>query len=182
MRWLYFIRHGEPDFPEGVHLCLGRTELPLSERGKAQARAAARAFRDRHLPLFSSPQQRAMETARAFPGPVTAVPGLRERDMGQWDGLSFHEIRARFPRLYAARGEDPSLLPPGAEDEGTVRARFAEALEVILRSCPGDAIVVTHSGVLSAYFGIKKPDYGEMIPVCFEEQKGGEPVWIGFRC
>ena len=35
------------------------------------------------------------------------MPALRELGVGDWEGLTFQEIRRRFPETYALRGEDP---------------------------------------------------------------------------
>lgn len=65
--------------------------------------------------VFSSPLTRAVQTARKIDGSITTMTGLRELDYGQWDGLTFAEIRWRFPELYAARERDKSLMPPGSD-------------------------------------------------------------------
>ncbi len=162
---LFLLRHGEPDFPNGEHMCLGRTELPLSSLGRKQASAVAREWADREFTLYSSPQIRCLETARAFGREIHVLDGLRERDMGVWDGLSFRQIRQQYPELYAARAENKNLLPPGAEALSEAKARFSEALARIRRECRSDAVVVTHSGVISLYLDIQKPVYCQVIEI-----------------
>ena len=79
------------------------------------------------------------------------MTGLRELDYGQWDGLTFTEIRQRFPELYAARAQDKSLLPPGAEPPEQALARFADAMAEAARVSPGDFAVVAHGGVIELF-------------------------------
>lgn len=150
MSTLYLIRHGEPEFPGGLRLCLGRTDLPLSILGRLQAALAAAGLRGRVSAVYSSPLKRAAETAGVFEMPVETLPGLAEQDAGEWDGLSFEEIRAGWPELYARRGEQPYLPMPGAEPEEAVVKRFADAVEYVRRS-GADAALVSHAGAIRLY-------------------------------
>lgn len=151
MRNIYLIRHGQPDFPDGKHMCLGRTDLPLSKLGCLQAALLGAEFADRQVTLFSSPLLRATQTARAFGKPFTVLDDFRELDMGQWDGLTFDEIRRRFPELYAARATDKTLPFPDAENRQDGLKRFTRALEKALSMCSGDVAVITHSAVMELF-------------------------------
>ena len=115
MKKVYLIRHGLPDFPGGKRMCLGITDIPMGEKGLAQAAEMAR-----NLPpvttVFSSPLTRAVQTAQAIGLPVAILEDLREMDAGEWDGLTFERIRERYPELYAARANDLTIPLPGAED------------------------------------------------------------------
>ena len=160
---IYLIRHGQPDFPGGKKMCIGRTDLPLSKLGKLQAGLLLPYFKDKQITVFSSPLTRARQTAAMLERPVTILPGLAELDMGQWDGLTFDEIRVRFPELYAARATDKTLPFPDAEDKGAGLARFREAIGQALNSCDGDIVLVTHSGVMELLLGTtEKAPYGSV--------------------
>ena len=121
MKKVYLIRHGLPDFPNGQRMCIGTTDLPMAKPGLLQATEMAK-----KLPpvtaVFSSPLIRAVQTAEAIGLPITVLDGLRELNAGEWDGLTFDQIRQRYPELYAARGKDLTTPLPGAEDhkEGLV--------------------------------------------------------------
>lgn len=173
MKDVYLIRHGLPDFPGGQRMCLGATDLPLGQEGLAQARAMAAALPPVTM-VFSSPLTRAAETARAIGLPVTILPGLRELSFGAWDGLTFDRIRRDYPRLYAARGEDPTLPLPGQEDPALALARFRGAMDTAARTAPGDFAVVAHGGVIAGFLesiggGRRKPGYTEVIPLSWED-------------
>ena len=146
-------------------MCLGRTDLPLDTLGRLQAALLGVSLRP--AALYSSPLVRARETARPM-GEAKILPGLTERFAGDWDGLCFDEIRSRWPELYAARGEDPSLPMPGAEPDSAALARFSAALEAILRETPRGAAAVSHAGVIGLYLeslglpGVKIP-YGSYV-------------------
>lgn len=150
MKTLYLIRHGLPAFPGGERMCLGTTDLPLSEAGRQQAREMAR-----KLPpvtaVYASALSRAVETAWFLGRPVTILPGLGEIHQGQWDGLTFQEIRREYPRLYEARGKNRDLPPPGGEPREQALARFTQALHQAAAQSPGDLAVVSHRGVIALY-------------------------------
>ena len=92
---------------------------------------------------------RCRQTAEALAGalPVGIVPGLAEQDCGLWDGLSFDEIRARFPEEYARRGVDPALPPPGGEPPEQAAARGLRALSALMARTEGNVAAVAHAGL-----------------------------------
>ena len=103
------------------------------------------------LMLYSSPLLRCRSTALLLSAGrwrTEIDPDLRELDVGDWEGLSFREIRERWPEHYEKRGRDPSLPPPGGERYESAAERGLAALRRIMESCPGDAAaVVAHAGI-----------------------------------
>ena len=177
MKSCYLIRHGKPDFPGGERMCLGRTDLPLSAVGRMEAALLAEYFPRRDAVLFSSPLRRAAETAAQFARPVSVLPGLAEMDAGEWDGLSFTEIRSRWPELYARRAHE-RVPPPGGESEAAALGRFTAAMGEVLKP-GGGACAVTHSGVVALYLEslgeerIKIP-YGSYVELAVEGERALE--------
>ena len=115
-----------------------------------------------------------METARAICSEYTVLDGLRELDYGQWEGLSFPEIRQNYPELYAARGGDPRLQPPGAESNEAGLFRFSAAMEDAARRSPGDLAVVAHGGIIALFLERVtgrwyKPRYCEVISLVWDD-------------
>lgn len=172
MKRVYLIRHALPDFPGGERMCLGRTDIPLGEEGLAQAKAMAQT-----LPpvsrVYSSPLRRAVQTAQAIGEPVI-LEGLLELSAGAWDGLTFREIKLRYPELYAARGRDKTLALPGGEPAREALPRFRETLEQVARDAPADAAVVAHGGIIALFLrtldGVGlKPDYCQVIPLLWAD-------------
>ena len=173
MKKVYLIRHGLPDFPDGKGMCIGTTDIPMGEKGFLQAAEMAKL-----LPpvtaVFSSPLIRAVQTAQAIGMPVTILHDLREMDAGQWDGLTFEEIRQRYPELYAARLHDLTIPLPGAEDHEEGLARFKRAMEEAAKKSPGDFAVVAHGGIIAQFLqdisGVwRKPGYTQIIPLIWED-------------
>lgn len=169
MKIVYLIRHGLPDFPAGKGMCIGTTDIPMGKKGLEQAAEMAR-----NLPavtaVFSSPLTRAIQTAQAIGMDVTILDGLREMHAGEWDGLTFDQIRVRYPDLYAARAVDPTLPLPGAEDPTAALTRFSAAMETAARTSSGDFAVVSHGGIIARFLQQLsgtwyKPDYAEVLTV-----------------
>ena len=172
MKKVYLIRHGLPDFPGGKGMCIGTTDIPMGEKGLAQAAQMAK-----KLPpvtaVFSSPLTRAVQTAEAIGLPVTVLGGLRELYAGQWDGLTFDQIRERYPELYAARFHDMTIPLPGAECYADGIVRFSAAMKTAAQSSSGDFAVVAHGGIIAQFLqsiggSWYKPDYTEIISLTYK--------------
>ena len=172
MTKVYLIRHGLPDFPGGKGMCIGTTDIPMGEKGLVQAAEMAK-----KLPpvtaVFSSPLIRAVQTAEAIGLPVTVLPGLREMYAGEWDGLTFDQIREQYPELYAARFHDLTIPLPGAECYEDGIARFSAAMKTAAETASGDFAVVAHGGIIAQFLqsiggSWYKPGYAEIIPLTFE--------------
>ena len=143
---IYLIRHALPDFPGGVKLCLGpKVDLPLGSEGLAQAAALRERFE--RLPIeavYASPMRRAQQTAAAIAAsgrPLITLDALTELSCGEWDGMSFEEIRRRHPD--GMRG----ALPAGAERDEEGLARMLNALKAIDAGTQRCAALVAHGGV-----------------------------------
>ena len=171
-RTIWLIRHAMPDIPLGERWCVGgRSDFPLGTPGRLQAALLpfAPELRDAEA-VFCSPLLRAIETARPLCAEPRIMPGLEEQDMGTWDGLSFAEIKERFPALYAARERDPSLLPAGAESGEAVRARMEAALRRCLDASTGNIAVVSHKGAIASLVGGREGlDYCSLTALRFED-------------
>ena len=153
-------------------MCIGTTDIPMGEKGFRQAAEMAQ-----KLPpvtaVFSSPLTRAVQTAQAIGMPVTILPDLREMYAGEWDGLTFEEIRQRYPELYAARAKDLTIPLPGAEDHAEGLSRFKEAMEEAAKQSPGDFAVVAHGGILAQFLrsisgNWYKPEYTEIVTLTYQ--------------
>jgi len=165
---LFLVRHGRTAWNEEGRF-QGLTDIPLSAAGRADAEANARRLA-RHLAgvdtsrtplrLVSSPLARSMETARILAGhlgvPETQVDiddRLAEAGFGHWEGLTTHEVKARFPVERRARKADRwNFAPAGGESYADLQAR----MKLFTHSLVADElpIVVTHSGNLRVMMGM----------------------------
>lgn len=173
MKKVYLIRHALPAFPGGSKMCIGITDIPIGQQGMEQAKSMAAA-----LPpvtaVYSSPLRRAIQTAQAIGQPVRILSGLREMYAGEWDGLTFAQIRQRYPELYAARGLDQTLPLPGAEDEEAALVRFRIDMEKAATEAPGDLAIVAHGGIIAKFLQQltgtwRKPDYTEVLTLFWKD-------------
>ena len=144
------LRHGETPLSAERRFA-GRGDIPLTEAGLAQARAAAQRLASRgHLGrIVSSPLQRARRTAAEVAAatgvPVEVDDGWRETDFGEWEGLSFAEAMERWPDDVAAWLKDTSVPPPGGESFDETGQRVLAALDRVLAGGPaGTVVVVSH--------------------------------------
>ena len=151
-RRVYLVRHGTPVFPGEGRYCIGLTDIPLSREGELQGRRTGAYLRAQGVrQCYTSPLRRALDTARAMDIPLCIHPDLREQDTGIWEGLPFSEIEIRWPELYARRGDDPTLPPPGGETLEDCARRFEGALKEILRKIGGSVAIVAHLTVIRAF-------------------------------
>lgn len=138
-------RHGETDWNRQLRI-QGHSDQPLNERGRAQARELARSLADvPFAAVYASDLIRAVETAeiiaREHDLPVRIVPGLREIDVGSWEGLTRDEVLERFP----------DHRRPDGETREAHRTRVVSALTRIAESHRGEQVlVVTHGGSMRA--------------------------------
>ena len=152
---LYLARHGETDLNIDDRY-QGRSDLPLNERGLAQAEALAAALPLDITHIVSSPLQRALHTAQAVGRarglPVRTMAGLREKHFGRFDGLTPAEVAARFPALWhggvLTSWDQP---PPGGETTRAVVQRVSACLDELRAAHAGDTVLlVVHGFVVRA--------------------------------
>lgn len=104
--------------------------------------------------VYASDLQRARRTAagvaRIFGLKVNLDPALREMQFGEWEGLSWNQVAAKYPRLARLWIERfPHYPIPGGEPLGKFRQRIAAAMRRIVDANQGQcALVVTHAGVI----------------------------------
>ncbi len=153
---LYFARHGESE--GNVKLLLyGHTDCPLTENGRADARALGAKLRELELArCYSSPLSRAADTAcLALEGtdvPITFCDDLKEQYLGELENIPFAKVREENPELVRAMIVNWSdFVPPGGESFEQVSERTWRCVQEII-SRGEDALIVAHNGSLSAIF------------------------------
>jgi broad specificity phosphatase PhoE len=152
---IFLIRHGETDWNR-IRRFQGRSDLPLNQAGREQARALALALKDESiLAMYSSPLARAMETARLIKIFHAATPlfeekGLIEMDLGDFDGLEAQQWIDQYPTFQKAWLETPaSATMPGGENLQEVQVRAIDTLERITRLYPSETtlLICSHNFV-----------------------------------
>jgi probable phosphoglycerate mutase len=126
---LYLVRHGETEWSlDGRHT--GRTDIPLTRRGREQAHQLGAIFpASTFTRIFSSPRLRTRQACEAAGWPADIDPDLAEWDYGRYEGLRTPEIQAQHPgwelfRDGCPEGESPDQITARAD---RVLARLAAA-------------------------------------------------------
>jgi probable phosphoglycerate mutase len=166
------IRHGQSEWNADGRW-QGQADPPLTDLGRHQAQHAVRNLGVVDA-IVASDLQRASETAMIISealgvGPVVLEPGMRERDAGEWSGLTRAEIERDWPGYldsgsggrHAAFAGDPveqpkeeRKRPPSWEPDPVLLDRVTAALGRVHDLAPdGEVIVVTHGGVIYALEG-----------------------------
>ncbi|SCX49460.1 probable phosphoglycerate mutase [Klenkia marina] len=128
----------------------GSSDLDLSDLGRADAAAAARALVGRGIEVIvSSPlkrcRQTAGEVAEALDLSIEVDRDLRELDFGAWEGMSAAEAVAANPLAFRRWRSALDVRPPGGESIADVSQRVAAARARILERHAGRTVlVVTH--------------------------------------
>ncbi len=142
------VRHGQTEMSVAGRFA-GRSDIPLTSTGVQQAAAVANRLAGRVDLIMTSPLSRARHTAQAVAdaaGVLLAVDdGLAETDFGEWEGLTFAAVMARWPAELAAWQGDAHAAPPGGESFAVVASRVNGALDRLLAGHQGQTIaVVSH--------------------------------------
>ena len=158
---LFLVRHGETEGQSSIRYH-GRTDVALSELGRAQMRSVAATLAPRGFThVFASTLGRAREGARLIAGestPVVCLEELAEVNFGLFEGLTAEEIRARYPAEFERWNRnrlDTAYSYPGGESRAAFRARVEQGLRRMLEmwdnehaSGDGRALLVAHRGVI----------------------------------
>lgn len=159
---LLVLRHAQSVWNAGG-LFQGWSDAPLSELGEAQAKRAGRALATvgvRPGLVACSDLARARRTAKVlaaeagYDKPLLVDVGLREQDLGDWNGLTRAEVEARWPAELAERRRSRLVDVPGGESAAEFVERCLAALgnvgAALCQSGEEVAVAVTHGGVVVA--------------------------------
>jgi broad specificity phosphatase PhoE len=177
-------RHGETDANLPPFRFQGRTDEPLNDRGREQARALAVEMAATGLrAIWSSDLSRAVETAK----PVAELAGLEvrvdarlsESHRGEWEGRLMDDVAAEEPELFAAwRTPDPDFRFPGGESLTEHRDRAERVLADILEG-PLPALAVCHGGTIRCLLATDLTAFHRpVVPNCagFPFGRDGRPL------
>lgn len=173
------VRHGQTDWNLGLRM-QGRTDVPLNETGRAQARAgvAGLAALGEWDVVVSSTLGRARETAELLASglglPIgAAYADLVEQEFGDAEGLLVADARTRWPD----RAGIPNLEP-----DAEVGPRARRALEQIRAAHPGGRVIAVAHGTLirnalAELSGLSADDYPKLDNVSSSLVRADESGW-----
>ncbi len=186
---LLLTRHGETLWNTQSRI-QGNTDTILNENGIRQAEELAdrlAALSPRPLRVYSSRHKRAWQTACIAADrlglPCIVQPGVEEISFGLWEGLTWNQVRERFPDEYPAWHEDRRYTrPPQGESYQDLLDRVLPALARIVEAeggpdAEGQVVVVTHSAVImSVLCFLDGTPFREMVKRYRTENAGIYPV------
>jgi len=151
---LLLVRHGLTDY-NSTRRFAGSTDIELSPLGREQVARLRERLADQRIDfVYCSNLRRARVTAEILTEgrnvPVVACPEIREVDYGECEGLTFSQIKERFPTV--AEGvvaPERGLEFPGGESFAAMVERITRFKERLAQHAPNDTVlVVSHSGPL----------------------------------
>ena len=155
MTRLFLIRHGNTVDEETKKVYKGKTDIPLSRTGILRMHGAAAflsAFRlDR---IYTSTLSRSIDSGKIIADSqgidIEVAPAFDEVDFGIWEGLSFEDVRERYPEAFRVWLKDPATYPPPqGESFRSAQKRSMGRLKKIISEHGGEQIgIVAHAGLL----------------------------------
>jgi alpha-ribazole phosphatase len=163
---IYLIRHGETEDADSGRY-KGHLDVPLSKNGIKQIKKLGRYISGEagkwgsaevdHTGLsaiYCSDLIRAVKSADIIAEQLDLksmiLAGLRERNFGEWEGMTFGEIEKKWPDAFRAWADNPlKFSPVGGESTLEARNRVMPAFNKIIDQHKEQSIViVSHGGVI----------------------------------
>jgi broad specificity phosphatase PhoE len=148
---ILLLRHGQSEGNQHGRFG-GHGPTPLTALGRAQAAATARVLAAEGLDaIYASDLIRAIDTAKpvaeATGLAIQVTPGLRERSVGVFTGLTFAEAEERYPEAFAAlMRRESGVCPPEGETHHQASTRALAVLdEAVARHPHGRTLLVSHA-------------------------------------
>jgi len=152
---LRLVRHGETDWNAEGRV-QGHIDVPLNQRGRAQAATLAADLRGSGATLvLSSDLRRARDTAEviaaALEAPLVVTEALRERNLGALQGKTAADIGGEATGFVSRMVNDPWSRPEGGESLEEFRGRLRSWGEALVADPPAaDMVLVSHGGAMRA--------------------------------
>ncbi len=172
MTRLLLVRHGETTWNDEARY-QGQEDIPLSARGWMEAECLAERLASESInAIYASDLARARDTAqvvaRRIAKSLTLEPRLREANLGEWQGLTYAEVRRRY-----FRDTDPlpayfiDTPPLGGESLRQLQTRVMSTIESIAAQHADESVlIVTHGGclkmLLCTWLGIELSAYWQL--------------------
>jgi len=172
MKKVYLVRHGQTEWNKKLTF-RGRIDIPLNEDGHREAEALAEALKDKDIDaIYTSPLRRSIDTAQPtakhFHLHIVPVGGLIDISYGDWEGLTFKEVKEKYKDLYGQWEKRPDLVRfPHGETLDEVRERSFSAFKGIVKENPGQSILViphrvVNKVLLCAVLGLSNSHFWEI--------------------
>ena len=144
------VRHGETDWNRSRRIQGGGSDTQLNQKGRQQAESLALRLKQQKIQaIYSSPLQRAQDTARAIARyhqlPVEIEPPLKEIEVGELEGMSIAGVGKLSELLVRHKQGDELPRLPGGESVAEVQQRVWGAIQRLVdRHNDGVLVIVGH--------------------------------------
>ncbi len=159
MSTLFLLRHGPTEWTAARRL-QGRSDIPLSARGRSMVATWQLPDRAAHSEWISSPLARAIGTSEILrrryrpAGDLLIEPRLAEMSFGEWEGQNLTELRSiHGPAMAEWEGRGLDFRAPGGESPRDVQGRLRPWLEELTVE-NRDVLAITHKGVMRALYAL----------------------------
>lgn len=146
------VRHGRTKGTE-KNKYYGRTDLPLSMSGIAQARRVKQNMgKFNYDYIYTSPLKRCMQTAGILrlkkTTPLKMSKDLIEIDFGEWEGLTLLQMKKKNPKKFNKYLYDFTNfhMPEGESVKNMIRRTKRFWINVLQKHKKGNILIVTHGG------------------------------------
>lgn len=170
-RHIYILRHGETEYGD-IKRYLGHTDCKLSKEGIKDAKHLAYIFAESEViinSIFSSDLIRCKSTVNiVFPERrVIFLENLREINMGVLDGLTFDEVKNKYPEIYKKRGENiAEFIPLNGESFRECQLRTIMVFNQIIDTTKGNVVICSHAGFIRVLLcNLLKVDLNDMFTI-----------------
>lgn len=177
MKTVFLIRHGQTGFSLNNKLC-SRADEPLNNNGIHEIKRLTAFLNTRNKPdiIITSPLIRAKQTAEIIANNYNIIPieskELREIDFGDWEGLTFNEIKNKQPDEFIKWMKHPDkFTPTNGESIIDLNKRINSLMNKVINNSEKNSTIylITHGGPIrsvlinalkippSLYWNIKIP-------------------------
>ncbi|MEI7915324.1 MAG: histidine phosphatase family protein [Mycobacteriaceae bacterium] len=162
VRHLVLVRHGQTQSNADSRM-QGQLDTDLSDLGRSQAVTTAEILSTRKpLAIYASHLRRAWDTAEELAKrsglTVNRQENLQETALGEWQGMTHHEVDAAYPGQREIWRDSPRWAPPGGESRIDVADRSVPVVKHVVDNEPEwgvdgserPVVLVAHGGVICA--------------------------------
>ena len=154
MTKVYLVRHGQTEWNKKLTF-RGRKDIPLNEAGHMEAQAISDALKNKNIgAIYTSPLRRSIETAQPianyFHLEIVSLQGLIDINYGDWEGLTFNEVKKKYSDEYNKWEKRPHLIRfPHGETLDEAKKRSFCAFKNIVKKNPGNSILIVPHRVIN---------------------------------
>ena len=154
MTKVYLVRHGQTEWNKKLTF-RGRKDIPLNEAGHREAQAISDALKKKDIgAIYTSPLRRSIETAQPIANyshlDIVPVQGLIDINYGDWEGLTFNEVKKQYSDEYNKWEKRPHLIKfPHGETLDEAKERSIRAFKNIVKKNTGNSILIVPHRVIN---------------------------------